>query len=406
MTDDSIEHADPINDSSDYAPEGQMQPNVALPPLVQNQTEDVNFVAFDGEGPTSAVPAPTAVPPIDFTAFAAPARGKDIAAGIAMLDENEAQDEIEKGLDQVDPLTIRPRLSSCILALILALICFASAAGIYWFGVHTVNGQSLDEIVWSAVVDDTPAWLAAVSATLSIRWVIPTISLTMAVGAFIVAAVRKRWWLFGQMAVFAVAAYGASWLKPLLPRPMLMNIASSYDNSAPSGHTLMATACGLVLLVAVPRTWRALVALVESTYCGFVGISLIVSHWHRPTDVLMSMLIAGGLTMLALSFTRQSGMDSLGSRVSSASIQIVGSVMITFGIISCLYAGYLLWQVYPALGVTAVWAKFGAYSMTVAAIAGVSCLVFGLSLTLRQLTASPLTRLGLVGAPPAPPKRQ
>ena len=39
------------------------------------------------------------------------------------------------------------------------------------------------------------------------------------------------------------------------------------------------------------------------------------------------------------------------------------------------------------------------------AILGGLGLVFGLVLTMRQLTASPLTQLGLVGAPPAPPKR-
>ncbi|MBB2955574.1 hypothetical protein FHX77_000998 [Bifidobacterium commune] len=185
-----------------------------------------------------------------------------------------------------------------------------------------------------------------------------------------------------------------------------MNISSSPNNTAPSGHTLLAVGCGLVLLVAVPRVWRAIVALVESTYCGFVAISLIICHWHRPSDVLMSLLICGGLMMLALVFTRQSGMDSLGSRISSASIQIVGSVMITFGIISCLYASYMLWQVYPGLGVAALWVKNGAYSVMVTAIIGVSCLTFGLTLALRQITASPLTRLGLVGAPPAPPEKQ
>lgn len=405
MTDDSIEQAEPINVSSDSASEGQAQADVALPPLPQEWPEDVNFVAFGGEESKQTVPVSAVASSADFEASTASTNDTNVAPDIAMLNESETQDEAEKKLERVDPLTARPRMSSCILALVLALVCFASATGIYLFGVHTVDGQSLDEIVWSAVVDDTPAWLAAISSTLSIKWVIPTISLTMAAVAFVVAAVRKRWWLFGQMAVFGVASYAVSWLKPLLPRPMLMNIASSYDNSAPSGHTLMATSCGLVLLVAVPRAWRAVVAMVDSTYCAFVAISLIVSHWHRPTDVLMSVLIAGGLMMLTLAFTRQSGMDSLGSRVSSASIQIVGSVMITFGIISCLYAGYLLWQVYPGLGITAVWAKSGAYSMTVAAITGVSCVVFGLSLALRQLTASPLTRLGLVGAPPAPPKK-
>ena len=41
----------------------------------------------------------------------------------------------------------------------------------------------------------------------------------------------------------------------------------------------------------------------------------------------------------------------------------------------------------------------------VVGIAGVAMLAFGLLLALRQITAAPLSRLGLIGAPPAPPKR-
>ncbi|SCC80648.1 Membrane-associated phospholipid phosphatase [Bifidobacterium commune] len=413
---DVYDHAD---DGIGNAPDVDYASNEFVPDA--NVPETVNFVAFGSEnGPftTNLSPEELSSESTSFGAFAdfkdigplespvLPKIGTDMADDIPRVSENRAPDKAETGLARVDPLTIRPRPSSCILAFMLSLAFFACAAGIYWFGVHTIDGQSFDEIVWNAVVDDTPTWLDTVSHTLGIRWVIPAISLTTAAIAFMVAAIRKRWLLLGQMAVFGVLVYAATWLKMLLPRPMLMNISSSPNNTAPSGHTLLAVGCGLVLLVAVPRVWRAIVALVESTYCGFVAISLIICHWHRPSDVLMSLLICGGLMMLALVFTRQSGMDSLGSRISSASIQIVGSVMITFGIISCLYASYMLWQVYPGLGVAALWVKNGAYSVMVTAIIGVSCLTFGLTLALRQITASPLTRLGLVGAPPAPPEKQ
>ncbi|WEV46512.1 phosphatase PAP2 family protein [Bifidobacterium sp. ESL0690] len=331
-------------------------------------------------------------------------------SGIKSADEasnetaSEAVDDIEKGLAQIDPLTIRPRVSSCVLAVVLALLCFASAAAIYWFGVHTMEGQSFDEIVWQNFNMSAPSWIIAVAHVLNRGVVIVVTSLTIAVIAFIIAVVRKRWWLVGQMAVFGGVAYAAAWLKRLLPRPMIIRVLSTHENSAPSGHTLLAVGSVLVLLIAVPRVWRALVAVLGGTYSILVAASVIVGRWHRPSDVLMSLFIGGGLAMLTLAFTRKSGMDSPGSRMSSASIQIVGSIMITFGMVSCVYAGYMLWQIYPGLDIMAIWAKNGACALTMAAIIGVGCLMSGLTLALRQLTASPLTRLGLVGAPPAPPQ--
>ncbi|WEV73825.1 phosphatase PAP2 family protein [Bifidobacterium sp. ESL0798] len=369
------------------------------------EPEPVNFVAFgeqntvfEGDSDVSAS-----------SAFIADAySGKpdiDFAGKISNKDAAKEEDEIEKGLARIDPLTVHPRVSSCVLAVVLALLCFASAAAIYWFGVHTMEGQSFDEIVWQSFNTSAPGWIIATAHVLNRSVVIVVISLAIAVLAFIVAAVRKRWWLIGQMAVFGVVAYGAAWLKRLLPRPMIIRVLSTHENSAPSGHTLLAVGAVLVLLVAVPRVWRALVALLGGAYGVIVAASLIVGRWHRPSDVLMSLLIGGGLMMLALAFTRKSGMDSPGSRMSSASIQIVGSIMITFGLVSCAYAGYMLWQIYPGLDMMAMWAKNGACALTMAAILGVGCLMFGLTLAIRQLTASPLTRLGLVGAPPAPPQK-
>ncbi|WEV58797.1 phosphatase PAP2 family protein [Bifidobacterium sp. ESL0728] len=395
----------PINqDQAQPARSPQAQPaanQFATPP---SQGEPVNFVAFGTENATFDDDGNVS----EENAFVADANsGKsdiEFAGSVSNGGDSKADDEIEKGLAQIDPLTVHPRISSCVLALVLALLCFASAAAIYWFGVHTLEGQSFDEIVWQSFKTSAPSWIIAVSHVFNRGVVIVVVSLTIAVLAFIIAAVRKRWWLVGQMAVFGAVAYGAAWLKRLLPRPMIIRVLSSHENSAPSGHTLLAVGSVLVLLVAVPRVWRALVALLGSAYSILVAASVIVGRWHRPSDVLMSLLIGGGLMLLALVFTRKSGMDSPGSRMSSAGIQIIGSIMITFGVVSCAYAGYMLWQIYPGLEMMAVWAKNGACALTMAAILGVGCLMFGLTLAMRQLTASPLTRLGLVGAPPAPPQ--
>ena len=55
---------------------------------------------------------------------------------------------------------------------------------------------------------------------------------------------------------------------------------------------------------------------------------------------------------------------------------------------------------------SAEWARSGAVAASIILICGATTLVFGLVLAMRQLTAAPLTKLGLVGAPPAPPKRR
>ncbi|KFI45134.1 phosphatase PAP2 family protein [Bifidobacterium bohemicum] len=312
---------------------------------------------------------------------------------------------IDRGLAELDPLTVRPRVSSRVFAVVLALLCLASAAGVYWFGVQTLRGQGYDQLVWSTFGATAPNWLRGLSQVLSRNVVIPAISLTVALVALVIIGVRRRWRLMAQGVLFGAACYGASWLKPLLPRPGLMRVDSQNVNSAPSGHTMLAAGAVLLLLIAVPRAWRAFTAVIGGAYVICVAASLMVEQWHRPTDVVMSTLVAGGLALLALAFTGRSGMDEPGKRLSSASIQIVGTVLITFGLLACLYAGYLLWQIYPGLDVGAQWAQGGADTVAVAAIVGASCLVFGFVLAVRQLTAAPLTRLGLVGAPPAPPRR-
>ena len=163
---------------------------------------------------------------------------------------------------------------------------------------------------------------------------------------------------------------------------------------------------GVLLLFAVPRGCRAWMALVGAAYALVIGLSVIAGAWHRPVDVVMSLLLAGGFALLAMAFTRTSGMDAPGKRASSPSVQIVGTVMITAGVLCCCYAAYIMWQIEPGLSLSASWASVGAHVSTFAMIAGVSSLVFGMLLAMRQITASPLSRAGLVGAPPAPPKKK
>ena len=314
--------------------------------------------------------------------------------------------EVSEGLAEADPLTRHPRVSSIMLSVVFGLLLLAAAVGVWWLGVRTMEGQSYEDMVWSKFDAALPGWLEPVVHVFTISTVVIATSAIMSIIALAVLIVRKRWLLIAQLAVFGGICFAAAeLLKPLLPRPYLINLESNPNNSAPSGHVILAAAAGMILLCAVPRVCRALVAVIGWLYAVLVGLSVIAGQWHRPTDVIMALLIVGGVAMITLAATFANGMDEPGSRASSPSVQIVGSVLITGGLLLLAYSGYVIWQVVPGLNVSASWAVQGANVSAVVGITGVAMLAFGLLLALRQITAAPLSRLGLIGAPPAPPKR-
>lgn len=313
------------------------------------------------------------------------------------------EDDVRDGLAKADPLTIRPRISSRVLCVIFGVLFLVASVAVWWLGVRTESGQAYDEMVKESLVDYTPAWFASLIRPIVLASM-PTliISGVLALIGVVFALIRRRWWLLGQMAVFAVLCYAVSWLKRLLPRPFIIQTGAT-ANSAPSGHTIVAAAAVVILLMGVPRVLRAIAAVIGVLWSSFVAFAVVHGQWHRPTDVVMSLLLVTGIALLVLAFTRTSGMDDPGSRFASASIQIVGTVLITAGLLVCLYAAYVIWQVAPGLTTSASWALEGAIASAMMMTVGLASLGFGLVLAFRQLTASPLSRIGVIGAPPAPP---
>lgn len=385
-------------------------------PIIRDPHKSANML----EQPVAPVPAPQ--PPLPQTdsqqsspqfapipaqsASAAPVSPIAQTAQVDPIEQVLSSREVNAGLAKADPLTRHPRVSSIMLSVVFGLLLLAAAVGVWWLGVRTMEGQSYEDMVWSKFDAALPGWLEPVVHVFTISTVVIVTSAIMSIIALAVLIVRKRWLLIVQLAVFGGICFAAAeLLKPLLPRPYLINLESNPNNSAPSGHVILAATAGVILLCAVPRMCRALVAVIGWAYAVLVGLSVIAGQWHRPTDVIMALLIVGGVAMLMLAATFANGMDEPGSRASSPSVQIVGSVLLTFGVLGTLYGAYIIWQIQPGLAMSAEWTNSGAHLSTVILTASVASLLFGLVLTMRQLTASPLTQLGLVGAPPAPPKR-
>ncbi|MFT8704943.1 phosphatase PAP2 family protein [Bifidobacterium aquikefiricola] len=304
-----------------------------------------------------------------------------------------------------DPLISRPRKASIALCAGLGIAMLLLSAALWLFAVRTVTGQEYDDMVWGYFSAAMPAWFTAVLKIFVHTYIDVAIVAVCVVIAVAVNIVRRRWVLLIQLAVFAVVSFAiASTLKHVLPRPFLVNVTSLTSNSAPSGHTLLAGTGAVILVCAVPRVWRAVAAIVGCAFTVLVALSVVEAQWHRPADPLMSLLIIAGLACIMLACTRGSGMDEPGTRMSSASVQIVATVMITAGIVAVLYGAYAFWQIEPGLDLGAQWARPGACAAAFALMLGVSLVTFGMVAALRQLTASPLSKIGLIGAPPEPPK--
>lgn len=353
-----------------------------------------------GSGSAAAGTSPNVIDPL--AGLGSPAR--EPLLGLDDLDPLDSG-EVDRGLAKLDPLAVRPRISSRVLCAVFGLLLIAAGFGIWWVCVFTEDGQSYDELVWKNLSTNVPDAVGGLMSLVAQSWLVIAISCLLAVIGVVSALVRRRWWLVGQIVVFAAVCLAVTRIKGVLPRPFIINTDSPAANSAPSGHTMLAAACAVILLLAVPRAARALAGIIGVIWSWTVGVSVIYGQWHRPSDVAMSILLVAGLALIVLVFTRTSGMDEPGSRVSSVSVQIVGSVLITGGLLLLAYSAYVIWQVVPGLNISASWAVSGSIVSAIVGVAGVAALTFGLLLALRHITAAPLSRLGLIGAPPAPPKR-
>jgi membrane-associated phospholipid phosphatase len=170
------------------------------------------------------------------------------------------------------------------------------------FFVRTEHGQRLDTIaltgnsIGQARIDElVNTILNAMS--------LASIAVATAVLAFI-ALIRGRKGL-ALMVLLLIAGSNLTTqvLKYVIPRPNLgIDIErAAAGNSLPSGHTTVAAAVAVALVLVLPPRTRALGSFLAAGYAALAGVATLSAGWHRPSDAMAALLVVGGWTA-AVSF--------------------------------------------------------------------------------------------------------
>ncbi|MDR1118628.1 MAG: phosphatase PAP2 family protein, partial [Bifidobacteriaceae bacterium] len=179
-----------------------------------------------------------------------------------------------------------------------ALLCGLGVALVFKVAVGTHTGQAVDAVGMDAAVD----WPGVVAG--AAQKVLDAVSLaTLAAACVVLAGIawarRRPLVAIGAVALVAGANLTTQTLKyEVLDRVELA--AGGMVNSFPSGHTTVAASVSFALILTVGARSRVVWAWVGALYTGGTGISTVVLAWHRPSDAVGGILVAGAWTGLVV----------------------------------------------------------------------------------------------------------
>jgi len=167
----------------------------------------------------------------------------------------------------------------------LAVVAAAMVAVVYILAERTTWGQRLDSTALQGRRALDPR---AVHAAARLLTTIDVASLALIGGAIvIVALVRGHPRLaVGAGTLIAGSVLTSELLKhAVLTRPEL-GITDALGTKAtyPSGHTTVAMSLGIAAMLVAPRRWRVAVGLVGAAYASAIGIAVVATANHRPSD--------------------------------------------------------------------------------------------------------------------------
>lgn len=198
--------------------------------------------------------------------------------------------------------------SRLVVAVITTVVALGLAAAVYGIAVWTSGGQIVDQYVLDAVrrasavayvprpltvafVTDPRLWVGA-AALAAIGSGIPAIVGRARIG---VALARTFALLVFPLIIVVLVRYLREYV---LVRPQFHSWIEETSNSAPSGHAAAVSSCVVVLIAASPKWIRPVVAALGGSWAAVIAFGLVADGWHRPSDIVISVLIVIGLGAL------------------------------------------------------------------------------------------------------------
>ena len=281
---------------------------------------------------------------------------------------------------------------------------------IWWAMVSTRTGQRIDSLALEG--SRVGSWRLDEQAD----QLLGTVSVPM-VGGIIVAvlligALRGRW--VAAIAA-AVAVAGANVTTQVLKmlvfrRDDLLGLGAwNGTNNLPSGHTTVAAAGLVGLMLVVPPWLRSITTALGVVGVSAYGFATLVNHWHRPSDVAAAVLVAAGWGCLAVAAVRvaerRTPLRDVTHRPGATSVILV--MLAICGLALSAAAGFMVWNADPEA--TDRTTAFIAYVGGVAALVGMTCGGLGGLLRLLDATrpmprAKQRTELGDVTTPAPSPQ--
>ncbi|OKL48652.1 phosphatase PAP2 family protein [Boudabousia marimammalium] len=229
-----------------------------------------------------------------------------------------------------------------------ALLGICGTSVIWMLAVTTELGQIVDNFMMEALapwsdglggIDQIVLWLVG-----------ETMIIAVGILSFAIVGWRRRWMLgWRSLAALLLTVITVQILKrDILTRPDL-GITYDLPNSFPSGHTAGAVAVAVALIIAVSPYWRADFALAGGAWVSLVGIATVINSWHRPSDVIAAIIIAGTFALL---FTPIEVSRRPQSRKANRIMRLLGVggwLLLVVGVLATLVLTYRLAYSIPAV---------------------------------------------------------
>lgn len=170
----------------------------------------------------------------------------------------------------------------------------------------TIDERTLSVLAPLRVADDADAWAWATQFGNPVSYALFLVALVLTA----LLRARRRWALVVPVTMI-LSELSAQALKQLLadPRPGVASGAPIGEAAWPSGHSTAAMTVALLAILLAPRRLRPTAALLGAVLALGVGLGMVVTGYHYPTDIFGGYLCAAawvlGAALVMLEWQRR-----------------------------------------------------------------------------------------------------